>query len=58
MRGTVSKILLTWAITIPFLYAVASTMVGVSSVFGPVYKLPFLSALTAAISETLGVRST
>ena len=35
-RGTVSTISLTWAITTPSLNAVASTTVGVSSVFGPV----------------------
>ena len=35
-RGTFSTISFTWAMTMPSLKAVASTTVGVSSVFGPV----------------------
>ncbi len=35
-RGTRSTMRSTWAITMPSLKAVASTTVGVSSVFGPV----------------------
>ena len=57
MRGKTAMIWFTWAMTMPFLNAVASTMVGVSSVFGPVYKLPCLSAACAATKATLGVKS-
>ncbi len=35
-RGSLSTISLTWAMTMPLLNAVASTIAGVSSVFGPV----------------------
>ncbi len=52
-----STISLTCAITMPPENAVASTIAGVSSVFGPVNRLPSASAACAATSDTCGVRS-
>ena len=57
IRGNTSTRSFTCAMTRPLLNAVASAMTGVSSVFGPVYKLPSRSADCAATSATSGVRS-
>ena len=57
-RGSSSTISLTCTTTTPSWKAVASTMVGVSSVFGPVYRLPWRSACSAKTSATSGIRST
>jgi len=42
---TSSTIWLTWAMTMPSRKAADSTKVGVSSVLGPVYRLPWRSAM-------------
>ena len=57
-RGSSSASSFTCAITIPWRKAAASTRVGVSSVFGPVYRLPLASAFSAQTSAICGVRST
>ena len=57
-RGSSSTISFTCTITMPCRNAAASTMVGVSSVFGPVYRLPSRSAFSAHTRATFGVRST
>ncbi|MNN25624.1 hypothetical protein D3C81_1391050 [compost metagenome] len=44
--------------TMPSLNAAGSTRAGVSSVLGPVKRLPSRSAMKPATSVTLGMRST
>ena len=53
-RGSLSTISLTCTTTTPSWKAVASTMVGVSSVFGPVYRLPSRSDCSAQTSRHVG----
>ena len=56
-RGSSSTTSLTWTMTMPCRKAVASTMVGVSSVLAPVYRLPWASAFSAHTNAIFGVRS-